>query len=89
MIRVLEYVYDSPDEAMADQERWFVPPVGSKQPNPRMSISSATMPMRLHERESDAANIIADLVGDHCPSHTERQAGCSVCDALTWLERPW
>jgi hypothetical protein len=34
---------------------------------------------RLKRRIRELRDTLADVVGDHCPSHAEHQASCPIC----------
>jgi hypothetical protein len=41
--RILEYVYESAEEALTDMDRWSVPPQGTISYNARMRVRSAVI----------------------------------------------
>jgi len=41
--RILEYTYESAEEALTDMDRWSVPPNGTISYNARMRVRSATI----------------------------------------------
>lgn len=47
VVRIMEYVYETPEDMVADMSHWCVPAYGLKRWNSRCLIKSAVLPIEL------------------------------------------
>ncbi len=77
VLRLIEYVYDTPDEAQKDMERWGVPANGSYSPNPSKSIRSAII-SDLNWHPSPRMYTVFVTKEEEDDDHTEHTVDCEL-----------